>query len=98
MLAKDVHPNRLERAKIDLRDLVAELGGHRIGLVAFAGRSEMVCPLTTDYGFFNTVLSEINVGTLSRGGTAIGDAIRKGLELFEHSGSDGGIERIPRRR
>lgn len=91
MLAQDVRPNRLERAKTDLRDLVAQLRGHRIGLVAFAGRAELVCPLTTDYGFFNTVLSEITVQTLSRGGTAIGDAVRKALELFEHAGGEGGF-------
>ena len=83
MLAQDVTPNRLERAKTDLRDLVEALKGDRIGLVAFAGAVQVLCPLTFDYGFFLTLLEEANVGTVAKGGTLIGDAIRKAVDSFQ---------------
>jgi len=83
MLAQDVKPNRLERAKTDLRDFVSALKGDRIGLLVFAGAAQVLCPLTFDYGFFLTLLEEANVGTVALGGTAIGDAIRKAVSCFQ---------------
>jgi Ca-activated chloride channel homolog len=85
MLAEDVAPNRLERAKTDVRYLVGALTGDRIGLVAFAGTgaAQVLCPLTFDYGFFLTLLDEATVGTVALGGTAIGDAIRKAVDCFQ---------------
>ena len=50
MLAEDVAPNRLERAKAELRDLLPYLEGDQVGLIAFAGRASVICPMTTDYG------------------------------------------------
>lgn len=85
MLAQDVAPNRLERAKIDIKDLVQRLyqeGGHRLGLVAFAGRASLQCPLTLDYAFFLQKLNEVGPDTVGRGGTLIGDAIRQALHGF----------------
>jgi len=79
MTAEDVAPNRLERAKSDIRDLLRRLSGDRVGLIAFAGKAVLKVPLTTDQGFFRTVLDEIDVQSSPRGGTLIGDAIRKGL-------------------
>ncbi|MBL8879913.1 MAG: VWA domain-containing protein [Phycisphaerales bacterium] len=77
MLARDIAPNRLERAKISLRDdLLPELGGDRIGLITFAGVPVLKCPLTNDYGFFRLVLDEVNTDSVPRGGSLIGDAIR----------------------
>jgi Ca-activated chloride channel homolog len=83
MLAEDVSPNRLERAKTDLLDLLNALHGDRIGLIAFAGASQTLCPLTFDYGFFKTLLADVGVGTVALGGTVIGDAIRKALVAFQ---------------
>lgn len=85
MLAEDVAPNRLERAKIDIKDLVQVLhreGGHRLGLVVFAGRASLQCPLTLDYAFFMQKLNEVGPETIDRGGTLIGDAIRLALHGF----------------
>jgi Ca-activated chloride channel family protein len=86
MLAEDVVPNRLERAKLDIKDLVQTLhreGGHRLGLVVFAGRASLQCPLTLDYGFFLQKLNAVGPETAGRGGTLIGDAIRRALHGFE---------------
>lgn len=79
MLAEDVKPNRLERAKSDIRDLLAQLKGDRVGLIAFAGRPSVKVPLTTDQGFYRLVLDELDVDSAPRGGSLLGDAIRKGL-------------------
>ncbi len=94
MLAEDIAPNRLQRAKIDIKDLVQVLhreGGHRLGLVAFAGRASLQCPLTLDYAFFLQKLNEVGPQTVGRGGTLIGDAIRQALHGFgtlEHNYKD----------
>lgn len=86
MLARDIAPNRLERAKVSIRDdLLPALGGDRIGLIAFAGVATLACPLTDDYGFFRLVLDELNPGSVARGGTLIGDAIRKAGDCFPKS-------------
>jgi len=83
MLARDIAPNRLERAKLALRDdLLPALGGDRIGLLAFAGAPVLVCPLTNDYGFFRLALADVSTRTAPRGGTLIGDAIRKAVTCF----------------
>jgi len=77
MLAEDLVPNRLERAKLAIRDAIEQLGGDRVALVAFAGTSAVKCPLTLDYGFFRMMLDKISTQSIARGGTMIGDAIRK---------------------
>jgi len=88
MLAEDLAPNRLERAKLAILDAVERLEGDRVALVAFAGTAVVKCPLTLDYGFFRMALEEVTPEGVSRGGTLIGDAIRKTLdEVFsEQSG------------
>ncbi len=83
MLAEDVRPNRLERAKIDLKEMLDSLRGDRIALVGFAGRAEIRCPLTFDYGFFAHILDDLEVGSVALGGTSIAEAIHKGLECFQ---------------
>jgi len=84
MLSRDVSPSRLERAKLWIKDLTATLKGDRVGLVAFAGVPVVVCPLTLDRGFFSLSLEELSPATSPRGGTLIGDAIRKTLsDVFE---------------
>lgn len=79
MLAQDVAPNRLERAKLWINDLTARLRNDRVALVAFAGTSVVKCPLTTDYAFFRLALDELEPRSVSQGGTLIGDAIRRAL-------------------
>jgi Ca-activated chloride channel homolog len=84
MLARDIAPNRLERAKLAIRDdLLPALGGDRIGLITFAGVPALSCPLTTDYGFFRLALADVSTRSVGRGGTLIGDAIRKAGDTFK---------------
>ncbi|MEN8141943.1 MAG: VWA domain-containing protein [Thermodesulfobacteriota bacterium] len=80
MLAEDLHPNRLERAKLAINDCVAKLNGDRVGLVAFAGSAKVICPLTLDYSFFAQTLAQLEPGLTVRGGTLIGDALRTVME------------------
>jgi len=83
MLAEDVAPNRLERAKSDIRDLLGKLPGDRVGLIAFAGAPTVIVPLTTDQGFFLNALEGVNTSSAPRGGSLIGDAIRKATESLD---------------
>lgn len=84
MLAKDIAPNRLERAKVAISDdLLPQLGGDRVGLIAFAGIPSLKCPLTNDYGYLRLVLDEISPRSSPRGGTLIGDAIRRAADAFD---------------
>lgn len=76
MLADDLIPNRLERAKLAIIDAVNTLDGDRVALVAFAGTAVVKTPLTNDYSFFISSVEGLNVGSVSRGGSLIGDAIR----------------------
>jgi Ca-activated chloride channel family protein len=89
MLAEDVAPSRLARAKADVRDLAAALkrqGGYRVGLIAFADRAALLCPLTTDSRCFEEELSHVTLDTLRlRGdagdeGTAIGLALHRAAQ------------------
>ncbi|HIK95814.1 MAG TPA: VWA domain-containing protein [Planctomycetes bacterium] len=83
MLAEDVKPNRLERAKSDILDLLQKLEGDRVGLIVFAGAPVVQVPLTTDQGFFKIALEDVDSDSAPRGGTLIGDAIRKALASME---------------
>ena len=80
MLAEDLAPNRLERAKLAIGDVVDQLRGDRVGLVVFAGTAAVKCPLTLDYGFFRLMLDGVSTDSISRGGTMIGDALRVVLD------------------
>ncbi|MGB9499015.1 MAG: vWA domain-containing protein [Dissulfuribacterales bacterium] len=79
MLAEDLKPNRLERAKLAISDCIDVLEGDRVALVAFAGTAAVKCPLTLDYGFFRMMTETISTDSIARGGTMIGDAIRTTL-------------------
>ena len=83
MLAEDIKPNRLERAKLALRDFTKNLRGDRIGLIAFAGSAFLQCPLTLDYGGFLFSLDSIDVATIPQGGTSLSRAIRVALRSYE---------------
>ena len=80
MLAEDIKPNRLERSKIAISDLLEVLRGDRLAIVTFAGNATVKCPLTQDYAFVRMALADISTESTSRGGTMIGDAIRKATE------------------
>ena len=75
MLAQDITPNRLERAKQAIIHLLGKLENDRVGLVIFAGKSYVQMPLTTDYSATRLFLSNISPGMIPIQGTAIGDAI-----------------------
>jgi Ca-activated chloride channel family protein len=82
MLAEDVKPNRLERAKREVIDLIEMMEGDRIGLIAFAGTSFVQCPLTLDYGACKMFLDYIDTDLIPVPGTAIAEAIRTSLKSF----------------
>lgn len=84
MLATDLVPSRLERAKFWIRDVLSVARGDRVAIVAFAGEAVVKCPLTHDYGFAATALEDAVPTSVSRGGTLIGDAIRACMnEVFD---------------
>lgn len=83
MLARDVHPSRLGRAKADLQDLARILRGDRVGLVAFRGKAITLCPLTTDYAFFSQLLDSAGVESAPAGETDIGMALDRAVEAFD---------------
>lgn len=80
MLAEDLPPSRLERAKLAIRDVVDRLEGDRVALAVFSGSTVVKCPLTLDYTFFRMALEDVSVLSVTRGGTLIGDAIRTVLD------------------
>ena len=82
MLARDVPPNRLEKAKLAASDLLRLAGDDRLGLVAFAGTAFLQCPLTLDDEAFRQSLQALNVGVIPQGGTALSQAIRTALGAF----------------
>ncbi|MDO8603196.1 MAG: VWA domain-containing protein [Candidatus Omnitrophota bacterium] len=82
MLAQDIKPNRLEKAKLEISSFIEKLKGDRVGILTFAGDSFMQCPLTLDYGAAKMFLSVIEPGMMPRPGTAIGDAIRMASKGF----------------
>ncbi len=83
MLARDLAPNRLERAKVWIKDdLLPALGGDRVGLIVFAGAARLKSALTSDYGFFRLALDEVSTASAPVGGTLIGDALRLAGESF----------------
>jgi hypothetical protein len=83
MLARDVRPNRLLRAKADVMDLLRSLRGDRAGLVAFRGSAVALCPLTTDYAYLEQTLDALDPDSAPRGATDLGDAIEKALAMFD---------------
>lgn len=82
MMAEDIKPNRLEKAKQEVNGLLSRLQGDRVGLVAFAGVAFIQCPLTLDYSAAKMFLDIMDVGLIPKPGTAIGDAIRTSIKAF----------------
>jgi len=83
MLAEDITPNRLQRAKLAALDLMKLASADRLGLVAFAGSAFLQCPLTIDDNAFRQSLELLNVNLIPQGGTAIAEAIRVAQSAFK---------------
>jgi len=83
MLARDVAPNRLDRAKLELMTLLDELKGDRVGLVVFAGDAFIQCPLTSDYAAAKLFLKAVDPEAMPQGGTNIGAALALSKQLLE---------------
>ncbi len=82
MLAQDIKPNRLEKAKYELRRLIDLLEGDRVGIVCFAGTAFTLCPLTLDYSAVKLFLQSISTDVVPEPGTCLADAIENALENF----------------
>jgi Ca-activated chloride channel family protein len=85
MMAEDIQPNRLERAKQAISTLIDRLENDKIGLIVFAGDAYTQIPITTDYSSAKMFLSNINTNIVSRQGTAIGAAIDLASKSFSPS-------------
>src|SRR5436190_3044258 len=85
MLSNDVQPNRLERIKLAARDLINELQGDRVGLIAFAGRAFLQAPLTIDYEAVMESINDLDTKTIPEGGTNISEAISLATQSFGKS-------------
>jgi Ca-activated chloride channel family protein len=88
MLATDVAPSRLQRAKLAILDFMRRHGHSRLGLVAFAGQAFLQCPLTFDYSAFEEALAAIDDKTIPIPGTDIGAALDEGFRAMEKGGQD----------
>ncbi|HLB33187.1 MAG: hypothetical protein A3F67_01840 [Verrucomicrobia bacterium RIFCSPHIGHO2_12_FULL_41_10] len=82
MLATDVAPTRLERAKLLAQDVMDLLPGDRVGLIAFAGNAFLQAPMTLDHNAVRTSLSELDTNLIPKGGTNIAEAIRTAVTAF----------------
>lgn len=91
MLAVDMQPSRLQRARELLQNVIWKARGDRLGVIAFAGSAYVMCPLTLDYSVAQTALQAIGPTTVQRQGTDIGKAIDTAIRAFEFSP---GAERV----
>jgi Ca-activated chloride channel family protein len=82
MLANDAAPNRLERAKQQIKDTIDEMAGDRVGLIVFAGDAMQQIPLTTHYDDFKQSLDEVGPQNVRRGGSRLGTAIDMAANSF----------------
>ncbi len=85
MLSNDVPPNRLQRVKLATQDLITELQGDRVGLIAFAGRAFLQAPLTIDYDAAVEAINDLDTNTIPEGGTNISEAIDLAVQTFGKS-------------
>lgn len=88
MLAEDIKPNRLSRAKRAISKLVDRLQGDRLGLIVFAGEAYTQLPITTDYSAAKMFLSSVSTDYISTQGTSISNAIELGRSTFEEMSED----------
>jgi Ca-activated chloride channel homolog len=88
MLAEDLSPNRLERARMGIHDFLDRLEGDRVGLVPFAGSAYPLCPLTVDYDAFRESLDALDTEIIPKAGTDVAAAIRESHKLLESQQSN----------
>ncbi len=82
MKAEDIKPNRLEKAKLEIQQLIDRLAGDRLGLIVFAGEAYTQFPLTTDYSAAHVFLDAVDVDAVPVPGTSITSAIQRAMESF----------------
>lgn len=82
MLAEDVTPNRLEKSKQLVSQIINKLGNDRIGIIAYSGSAFPVLPITTDYSVAKMFLQSMNTTTISSQGTSIDEAIDLSMQYF----------------
>ncbi len=87
MLAQDIKPDRLDKAKYQISTLINKLRGDRIGLIIFAGQAFVQFPLTTDYSAANLFLDAAGVNSVPEQGTAIASAIDLATKSFDYKTS-----------
>lgn len=90
MLAADLKPNRLTRARFAIRDLLDGLGDGQVALLGYSGDAFVVAPMTDDAETVRNLIGELDPGIMPVGGNATSVAIRRGVELIRQSGSRGG--------
>lgn len=83
MKAEDIKPNRLDKAKRDVSNLLNKLAGDRVGLIVFSGDAYVQFPLTADYSAADLFIAAVDVESVPRPGTMIGNAIEKALTSFK---------------
>ena len=88
MLAEDLTPSRLERARLGIIDFVGRLEGDRVGLIPFAGSAFALCPLTLDYQAFRESLDALDTDLIPRQGTDLASAIKEAERLFDENGNN----------
>lgn len=91
MQAEDIKPNRLEKAKYQISNLIQKLRGDRIGLIIFSGEAYIQFPLTTDYSAANLFLSAVDFNSVPQPGTAIASAINMAVQSFDSAATDKAI-------
>ena len=85
MLARDVQPSRIDRARLELTTLLDDLKGDRVGIVVFAGDAFVQCPLTSDYAAAKMFLRAVDPEQMPQGGTNIGAALVLARQVFENA-------------
>jgi Ca-activated chloride channel family protein len=88
MLAEDIRPSRLEKAKIDLSRIVDGLGGHKIGIIAFAGSAAVISPLTQDIAAVKMYIESLDTQTISTQGTEFETALTAAESAFERGSAN----------
>lgn len=93
MLARDVRPSRIERARLEIAALLDHLRGDRVGIVAFAGEAFVQCPLTIDYGAARLFLRAVDPQAMPQQGTAVAAALQEARQVLDR-GSRPGAARV----